>query len=106
MKLNRRQKTSLSNCYNISVKGCTKCIVQFIDYFRFHAVMFSQGHRVHGCWIFCKPSIHYAYQVIITLFSLHVSALLDHHQVTNVYNYDIKFVYISHLMMVQKGRNM
>jgi hypothetical protein len=28
---------------------------------------------------------------IITLLSLHVSALLGHHQVTNVYNYDINF---------------
>jgi hypothetical protein len=27
---------------------------------------------------------------IITLLLLHVSALLGHHQVTNVYNYDIK----------------
>jgi hypothetical protein len=27
---------------------------------------------------------------IITLLSLHVSALLGHHQVTNAYNYDIK----------------
>jgi hypothetical protein len=27
---------------------------------------------------------------IITLLSLHVSALLGHHQVTNVYNYNIK----------------
>jgi hypothetical protein len=26
---------------------------------------------------------------IITLLSLHVSALLGHHRVTNVYNYDI-----------------
>jgi hypothetical protein len=29
---------------------------------------------------------------IITLLSLHVSALLGHHQVTNVYNYDIKYI--------------
>jgi hypothetical protein len=27
---------------------------------------------------------------IITLLSLHVSALLGHHQVTNVHNYEIK----------------
>jgi hypothetical protein len=53
----------------------------------------------------------------ITLLSLHVSALLGHHQVTYVYNYDIKYipiqrifnviiVYFSHLMMAHEGRNM
>jgi hypothetical protein len=32
---------------------------------------------------------------IITLLSLHVSALLGHHQDTNVYNYDIKDIPIN-----------
>jgi hypothetical protein len=47
---------------------------------------------------------------IVTLLSLHVSALLGYHQVTNVYNYNVNvnviIVYISHLMMAQEGRNM
>jgi hypothetical protein len=34
---------------------------------------------------------------IITLLSLHVSALLGHHQVTNVYNYDIKDIPIQRI---------
>jgi hypothetical protein len=34
---------------------------------------------------------------IITSLSLHVSALLGHHQVTNVYNYDIKDIPIQRI---------
>jgi hypothetical protein len=34
---------------------------------------------------------------IITLLSLHVSALLGHHQVTKVYNYDIKIIPIQRI---------
>jgi hypothetical protein len=34
---------------------------------------------------------------IITLLSLHVSALLGHHQVTKVYNYDIKVIPIQRI---------
>jgi hypothetical protein len=34
---------------------------------------------------------------IITLLSLRVSALLGHHQVTNVYNYDIKDIPIQRI---------
>jgi hypothetical protein len=33
----------------------------------------------------------------ITLLSLHVSVLLGHHQVTNVYNYDIKDIPIQRI---------
>jgi hypothetical protein len=34
---------------------------------------------------------------IITLLSLHVSALLGHHQVTNIYNYNIKDIPIQRI---------
>jgi hypothetical protein len=33
----------------------------------------------------------------MTLLSLHVSTLLGHHQVTNVYNYDIKDIPIQRI---------
>jgi hypothetical protein len=38
---------------------------------------------------------------IITLLSLHVSALLGHHQVTNVYNYNIKYIPIQLLHLTR-----
>jgi hypothetical protein len=40
---------------------------------------------------------------IITLLSLHVSALLGHHQVTNVYNYDIKDIPIQRIRCYMIG---
>jgi hypothetical protein len=41
------------------------------------------------CWYFVIRLYTTRVKCIITLLSLHVSALLGHHQVTNVYNYNI-----------------
>jgi hypothetical protein len=45
------------------------------------------------CWIFVIRIYTTRVKCIITLLSLHVSALLGHNHVTNVYNYDIKDPY-------------
>jgi hypothetical protein len=53
----------------------------------FRAVMKDFVNRLYTTRIKC----------IITLLSLQVSALLDHHQVTNVYNYDFKDISIQRI---------
>jgi hypothetical protein len=52
---------------------------------------------IYICWYFVIPLYTTRVKCIITLLSLHVSAFLGHHQVTNVYNYNIKDIPIQRI---------
>jgi hypothetical protein len=52
---------------------------------------------IHNVGYFVNRLYTMRIKCIITLLSLYVSALLYHHQVTNVYNYDIKDIPIQRI---------
>jgi hypothetical protein len=52
-------------------------------------------------WIFVYRLYTTRIKRIITLLSLHVSALLGHHQVTKVHNCDIKVIPIQRIRCIQ-----
>jgi hypothetical protein len=52
---------------------------------------------IHNVGYFVNRLYTTRIKCIITLLSLHVSAVLGHHQVPNVYNYDIKYIPIQRI---------
>jgi hypothetical protein len=80
-------KWSILKIFQISVWAWGRSSVQISEAGMFKNLnLFCMGKEVLFCWYFVIRLYTTRVKCIITLLSLHVSALLGHHQVTNIYN--------------------